>query len=64
MIWSIEAGIGDKNNSFVDFEIFVFYKPNDVFFHLHVISDWFSKKKKKKIHETNSALSVACHIQN
>ena len=38
-IWAIEVGIGLKNNSYADFEIFVFLHTLYVFFHLHVISD-------------------------
>ena len=40
-IWTNEVGIGMKNNSSVNFETFGFYIPKYVFFHFHVISDWF-----------------------
>ena len=59
-IWTIEVGLGVKNNSSVDFEIFVFLhtliclSPPCNFL---LIFKHFSTKK-------NSAFSAACHIQN
>ena len=40
-IWTIEVDKGVKNDSLVDFDIF-FSIPEYVFYHPHVIFDWFS----------------------
>ena len=44
LFWDIDSWSWHrvKNNSSVDFEIFVFYVRLYVFYHLHVISDLFS----------------------
>ena len=47
----IVFGIGVENDSSIDFENFCFFNvPWYVFYHLHVISDWFLNifPKKKK----------------
>ena len=51
-IWTIEVGIGLKNNPYVDFQIFsfifFFFTYLICFYHCHVISDWFSHFKKNR----------------
>ena len=55
------VGIGMKHNSSVNFEILILsHIPKYVFYHLHVISDWFSNIFPQKY----STFSAACQIQN
>ena len=61
-IWTIEVGIGVKNNSSVDFEMFAFFLHTLMCFLSPPCNFWlifkhFPTKRK-------SAFAVACHIQN
>ena len=55
---------GVKNNSSVDFEIFCFCIP--VFYHLHIIYDWFSNifPHKKNLHFLQPIISKTIEIGN
>ena len=67
LFWELafEVGIGVKNDSFVDFEIFrVFYVPWYVFYHLHVISAFQTFFHKKILHFLQPVKSKAIGIGN